>query len=77
MRKSFECNFSEHARCELVEDDEVHAGEMIGEPTLASVAGLGLEPVDEIDHVVEPAAGSATGRLGPAAGQAGTSAGLS
>ena len=27
-------------------------------PTLPSVAGLGLEPVDEIDHVVEPAAGA-------------------
>src|SRR5258708_4152872 len=40
----------------LIEDDEVHAGEMIGEPTLPSVASLGLEPVDEIDHVVEPPA---------------------
>ena len=43
---------------EFIEDDEVHAGEMIGEPTLPSVASLGLEPVDEIDHVVEPAAGA-------------------
>jgi hypothetical protein len=33
---------------------------MIGESTLASIAGLGLEPVDEIDHIVEPAAGFAT-----------------
>src|SRR5436189_4464183 len=31
---------------------------MIGEPSLASVARLGLEPIDEIDHVVEPAAGA-------------------
>jgi hypothetical protein len=31
---------------------------MIGEPTLPSVASLCLEPVDEIDHVVEPAAGA-------------------
>src|SRR5690349_21975672 len=31
---------------------------MISEPTLPSVASLGLEPVDEIDHVVEPAAGA-------------------
>jgi hypothetical protein len=29
---------------------------MIGETSLPSVAGLGLEPIDEIDHVVEPAA---------------------
>jgi hypothetical protein len=28
---------------------------MFGEPTLPAVASLGLEPVDEIHHVVEPA----------------------
>jgi hypothetical protein len=44
---------------EFVEDDEVHAGSMIGEPTLPAITGLGLEPVDEIDHVVESAAGAA------------------
>src|SRR6266446_2103852 len=32
---------------------------MISKPTLSSVAGLGLEPVDEIDHVVESAASAA------------------
>ena len=32
---------------------------MIGEPSLASIAGLGLKPVDEIDHVVESAASTA------------------
>jgi hypothetical protein len=31
---------------------------MISEPTLSCVAGLGLEPVDEIDHIVETAAGA-------------------
>ena len=44
---------------EFIEDDEVHAGQMIGETALASIADLGLEPVDEIDHIVEPAAGAA------------------
>ena len=39
---------------EFVEDDEVHAGQMIGEPSLAAVSGLGLESVDEINDVVEP-----------------------
>jgi hypothetical protein len=29
-----------------------------GDTTLPSVTALGLEPVDEIDHVVEPAAGA-------------------
>jgi len=38
----------------FIEDDKVHAGQMIGEPSLVSIAGLGLEPVDEIDDVVEP-----------------------
>ena len=32
---------------------------MISKPTLSSVAGLGLEPVDQIDHVVESAASTA------------------
>jgi hypothetical protein len=43
---------------QLVENDEVHAGQMLGEPALPAVAGLGLEPVDEIDDVVEAAAGT-------------------
>jgi hypothetical protein len=34
-----------------------HAGQMIRKVTLAHVACLGLEPVDEIDHVVKPSAG--------------------
>jgi hypothetical protein len=38
---------------QLVEDDKVHAGQMLGEPTLPTIAGLGLEPVDEVDDVVE------------------------
>ena len=43
---------------ELIKDDEVHARQMISKATLANVAGLGLEPVDEIDYVVETAAGA-------------------
>src|SRR5262245_22720637 len=31
---------------------------MLGDTTLPTVAGLGLEPVDEVDHVVEAAAGT-------------------
>ena len=44
---------------EFIEDDEVHTGQMIGKTALASIADLGLEPVDEIHHIVEPAAGAA------------------
>ena len=43
---------------EFIKDDEVHAGEVIGEPALPGVAGLVLKAVDEIDHVVESAAGA-------------------
>jgi hypothetical protein len=43
---------------ELVHDDEVHLGQMLSKPALPSVAGLDLEPVDEVDHVVEAATGT-------------------
>src|SRR5258705_10697285 len=39
-----------------IEDDEVHAGQMLSYPALPPIAGLGLKPVNEVDHVVEPAA---------------------
>lgn len=44
----------------LVEDDEVHAGEIIGHAALAAGAGFGLELVDEIDDVEEAAASTGT-----------------
>jgi hypothetical protein len=50
---------SERQIAELIEDDEVHSGQLIGEPALPAAAGLGLQTIDEIDHVVEPAAGAA------------------
>jgi hypothetical protein len=40
---------------EFIKNDEVHAGQVLGNPALPSIAGLGLEPVDEIDHVIEAA----------------------
>jgi hypothetical protein len=33
---------------------------MIGDPALAAVAGLGLEAIDKIDDIVEPAARAGT-----------------
>ena len=42
----------------LVEDDEVDAGQSIGEPALPSIAALRLKPIDEVDHVIEPATGA-------------------
>jgi hypothetical protein len=43
---------------QLVENDEVHAGQMFGKPALPTVSGLGLEPVDETDDVVEASSGT-------------------
>ena len=43
---------------EFIQDDEVHAGQVIGQATLAGVARFDLEPIHEIDDVVEAATGS-------------------
>jgi hypothetical protein len=40
---------------EFVENHEAHAGEVVGNPTLAATAGLGLELIDKIDHIIEAA----------------------
>src|SRR5262249_27373921 len=44
---------------ELVEDDEVQAREVVREPPLTPAARLDLEPVDEIDDVVEASTSAA------------------
>jgi len=57
---------------EFIEDDEVEAGHVIGEPSLLAAAGLGLEPVYQIDDVVEAAAGAvADERAGDGNGEMG------
>ena len=58
MEQELAAGLGEWQISEFIEDDEVHAGQLIGEPALPSVTGLGLEPVDEIDNVVKPAAGA-------------------
>ena len=58
MEQELAAGLSERQIAEFVENEEVHSGELIGDPTLPSVTGLSLEPVDEIDHVVEPATGA-------------------
>ena len=44
---------------QFVEDGEVEAGEIIGQPSLTAAAGLALQPVDQIDDGVEAAPGPA------------------
>jgi hypothetical protein len=43
---------------EFVQEDEVHPGQMLGKAALTSIASLGLGAIDEIDDVVEAAAGT-------------------
>jgi hypothetical protein len=57
-------DLSEGQIAELVEDDEVHPGQMLGDRTPPSAAGLDLQAVDEVNHLVEAAAG--TGSIGAA-----------
>jgi len=56
MEEELAAGLGEGQIAEFIEDDEVHAGEVIGEPALAAVAGFGFEPIDEIDDIVEPTA---------------------
>lgn len=58
MEQELTAGLSERQIAEFIEDDEVHAGQVVGEPALATRTGLGLEAIDEIDHVVEAAAGA-------------------
>jgi len=56
VEQELAAGLSERQIAELIEDDEVHAGQVVGEPALATSAGLGLKAIDEIDDVVKPAA---------------------
>ena len=60
MEEELAAGLGEGQIAEFIKDDEVHAGEVIGDPALPAVAGLGLEPIDEIDDIVEPAACAGT-----------------
>jgi hypothetical protein len=72
MEEELPSGLSERQIAEFVKDDEVHSSELIGEPPLPSVTGLGLKPIDEIDHIVEPpadtgsdaASGDGNGQMG-------------
>ncbi len=53
MEEELSTRLGEGQIAEFVENDEVHAGEVIGDPSLPAVAGLRLQPIDEIDDIVE------------------------
>ncbi len=67
MEQELTTGLGERQVAQFVEDDEVHTREIIGHAALASGAGLGLEIVDQIHSVEEPAAG-ASADVGPCDG---------
>ena len=48
MEQQLAAGLGERQVAEFVEDDEVHPGQMLGDTTLPSVAGLDLQAVDEV-----------------------------
>src|ERR1019366_1156744 len=58
MEQKLPAGLREREIAELIEDDEVEAAEIIGEPPLPAGPSFGLEPVNQIDGVEEPAARS-------------------
>src|ERR1700722_12030388 len=59
MKEQLAAGLSEGQVAEFVENDEVHAGEIFGEPPLPAGAGFALQPIDEIDDGIEAAPGAA------------------
>jgi hypothetical protein len=55
MEQQLAAGLGERQVAKFVEDDEVHPGQMLGDPTLPSVAGLDLQTVDEVDYIIGPA----------------------
>ena len=53
VEKQLATGLSEREIAEFVEDDEVHAGQIVGDAALAAAARFGFEPVDEIGRQVK------------------------
>ena len=58
MEQQLAAGLSERQVAEFVEDDEVLAAEIVGQAALSSGSAFGLELVDQIDDVEEPATGA-------------------
>jgi len=54
MEQQLSTSLSDGRITEFVENDEVDAGEIVGDATLAPGARFRFQPVDEIDGVEEP-----------------------
>jgi hypothetical protein len=58
VEEQLAAGLGEREIAEFVENDEVHAGEIVGDAALASGARLGFEPVDEVDGGEEAPSGA-------------------
>ena len=58
MEQELAAGLSKGQVSELVEDDEVHPGQMLGDTTLPSVTGLRLESIDKVDYIIKPTSGT-------------------
>src|SRR3954464_11340875 len=59
MKEQLPPGLSEGQVAEFVENDEVDAREILGEPPLPAGAGFALQPIDEVNDGVEAAPGAA------------------
>src|SRR5947209_5512759 len=59
MKEQLAAGLSERQVAELVETNEVHAGEVFSEPPLRADAAVGVQPIEEVDGSVEAAPGAA------------------
>ena len=59
MEQQLPAGLGEGQISQFVEDNEVEADEIVGQTSLTAAAGLAFQPVDQVDHGVEPAPGSA------------------
>jgi hypothetical protein len=50
VEQKLTAGLSERKVAKFVKDDEVHAGQMLGDTALPSVTGLRLKPIDEVDY---------------------------
>jgi hypothetical protein len=55
VEQELAAGLGERQIAEFIENDEVHTGEVIGNPALPAVARLGLDAIDEIDNIVKAA----------------------
>src|SRR5258708_37116454 len=59
MKEQLPAGLSEGQIAEFVENKEVHAREIFGQPPLPAGAGFALQPIDEVNDGVEAASGAA------------------